>query len=325
MTPHLTFEEISEFMIGGAPPRYSQHARECSACRSEIARVESALLDFRGAVQSWTDRMSRVRLDTSVVHLDFRRVMYSGNAAGAGLGSLAVHAAVVAFALFLGSLQPVRKAIRNVVTLTAPPPPVKTAEHKGGGGGGARQPEVKKAELPKPARVFTPPRTDPMQARLELPAALLDVPDVNASVVVGDLAGLSALNGRGYAGGIGNGREGGVGDGIGPGAGRGGTGGGTGGDVYMPGGSVSNPVPIFRPEPQYSEEARKAKWGGTVLLSLVVDETGHTMDIKVLKPLGLGLDEKAVEAVSKWLFKPGMRNGKPVKVFAQIEVTFRLL
>ncbi len=324
MTQHLTWDEISEYMIGGAAPRYAQHARECSACRSEIARMEGALLDFRGAVQNWTQRMSRVRVETSVVHLDFRRVMYSGNAAGAGLGSLAVHAAIVAVALFIGSLQPVQKVLVKTVTMLAAPPPVKVAEHKGGGGGGARQPEVKKAELPKAARVFTPPQVQPPQARLELPSSLLDVPDVNASVVVGNLTGLSALNGQGYGGGIGNGRGGGIGDGNGPGAGAGG-GGGMGGGVYMPGGAVSNPVPIYRPEPQYSEEARKAKWGGTVTLSLVVDETGHTTNIHVLKPLGLGLDEKAVEAVSKWLFKPGMKDGKPVKVYAQIEVTFRLL
>jgi TonB family protein len=97
------------------------------------------------------------------------------------------------------------------------------------------------------------------------------------------------------------------------------------GGVYKPGGDVTNPIPIYRPEPKYSEEARKARLDGTVLLSLVVDENGHTADIKVLKSLGLGLDEKAIEAVSKWLFKPGMKDGKPVKVAAQIAVTFRHL
>ena len=96
--------------------------------------------------------------------------------------------------------------------------------------------------------------------------------------------------------------------------------------------ALTNPAEMFpkrspssRPEPQYSEEARKAKWGGTVLLSLVVDETGHTKDIRVLKPLGLGLDEKAIEAVTKWTFIPGKKAGKAVAVQAQIEVTFRLL
>ncbi len=202
---------------------------------------------------------------------------------------------------------------------------MKVAEHKGGGGGGARQPEVKKADLPKPApRIFTPPRVDQVQTRLEAPAALLaDLPDIKSNNF-GNLTGVCALNGPGYGGGFGTGGRGGAGNGTGPGTGIG-SGGSSGGGIYKPGGDVSNPVPISRPEPQYSEEARKAKWGGTVLLSLVVDETGHTTDIKVLKPLGLGLDEKAIEAVAKWTFIPGKKDGKPVKVLAQIEVTFRLL
>ena len=62
-----------------------------------------------------------------------------------------------------------------------------------------------------------------------------------------------------------------------------------------------------------------------MLLSLVVDESGNPIDIKVIRPLGLGLDEMAIKAVSQWKFKPGTLNGKPVKVQAQIEVTFRLL
>jgi TonB family protein len=95
--------------------------------------------------------------------------------------------------------------------------------------------------------------------------------------------------------------------------------------VYRPGGDVSNPIPISKPEPEYSEEARKAKWGGTVLLSLVIDENGKPQDIHVIKPLGLGLDEKAIESVSQWTFKPGMKSGVAVPVAAQIEVTFRPL
>jgi len=132
------------------------------------------------------------------------------------------------------------------------------------------------------------------------------------------------MSGAGYGGGFGNGGGGGIGNGNGNGAGTG-TGGGFGGAVYRPGGGVTNPVPIYHPEPQYSEEARKQKWQGTVLLSLVVDENGKPINIKVLRPLGLGLDEMAIQAVSMWTFKPGTLNGKPVKVQAQIEVSFRLL
>jgi TonB family protein len=94
--------------------------------------------------------------------------------------------------------------------------------------------------------------------------------------------------------------------------------------VYKIGGGMQAPVPIFRPEPEYSEEARKAKWQGGVLLQLTVDENGVPQDIKVIRPLGMGLDQKAIEAVQKWRFKPTLLNGKPVSVSANIEVNFHL-
>ena len=88
---------------------------------------------------------------------------------------------------------------------------------------------------------------------------------------------------------------------------------------------MSAPTLVAKFEPEYSEEARKAKYSGTVLLSIVVDAEGHARDIHVVKSLGMGLDEKAMEAVAKWKFKPGTKDGKAVNVRAQIEVNFRLL
>ena len=79
------------------------------------------------------------------------------------------------------------------------------------------------------------------------------------------------------------------------------------------GNGVSQPVPIFRPDPDYSEQARKAKYQGTVILAIIVDENGEPTHIRVVKPLGMGLDEKAIEAVEKWRFRPGMKDGNPVK------------
>jgi TonB family protein len=99
----------------------------------------------------------------------------------------------------------------------------------------------------------------------------------------------------------------------------------TAGGVYRPGNGVTNPIPTYRPEPQYSEEARAAKWQGAVLVSVVIDATGTPTNIQVIRPLGLGLDQKAIEAVSQWRFQPGTKDGEPVPVQAQIEVTFRLL
>jgi TonB family protein len=94
--------------------------------------------------------------------------------------------------------------------------------------------------------------------------------------------------------------------------------------VYRIGGGVSAPIPVVKPEPEYSEEARKAKWQGAVMLQLVIDANGVPLDIKIVRSLGLGLDQKAIEAVQKWRFKPGLKDGNPVPVSANIEVNFRL-
>ena len=82
---------------------------------------------------------------------------------------------------------------------------------------------------------------------------------------------------------------------------------------------------LYKVDPEYSEEARKAKYAGTVVLQLIVDATGKAQNIRVVRSLGLGLDENAIEAVNKWKFRPGSRNGHPVAVIATIEVNFRLL
>ena len=96
--------------------------------------------------------------------------------------------------------------------------------------------------------------------------------------------------------------------------------------VYRAGvGGVTMPTLLERVEPEYSEEARTAKLSGVVVLYCEVTPAGVCDNIRVLRALGLGLDEKAIEAVKKWKFNPGRKNGKPVTVAAQIEVNFRLL
>ncbi len=94
--------------------------------------------------------------------------------------------------------------------------------------------------------------------------------------------------------------------------------------VYEVGGSVTLPTSIYKPEPAYSKEARKAKLQGTAVLWIVVDSQGNVSDVLVAKPLGLGLDEKAVEKVHTWKFKPATANGVPIPVTASVEVTFGL-
>lgn len=95
--------------------------------------------------------------------------------------------------------------------------------------------------------------------------------------------------------------------------------------VYKIGSGVSKPVPIYKPEPLYTEAARKAKFQGTVVLAAVIDPQGNAKDVRVVRPLGMGLDQNAIEAVQTWRFRPGMKDGKPVAVESQIEVNFQLL
>jgi protein TonB len=130
-------------------------------------------------------------------------------------------------------------------------------------------------------------------------------------------------NGTGSGGGIGSGSGGGVGSGTGPGVGPG-HGGGYGGGAYRVGGGVSAPKALFAPDPEYSEEARKAKYQGTVVLWLVVSADGKPQQIRVQRPLGMGLDEKAVEAVKQWRFEPARKDGQAVPVMINVEVNFRL-
>lgn len=262
---------------------------------------------------------------------------YGGNETKAGISSLAIHVGVIALLIFLGSLKPVQDIIKREVTpLFAPDlkpylAQVQKEQMHGGGGGGTRSPlDASKGKLPKPApRQFTPPRVDPPEnPKLPMAPTIVapaDIPNITANNLGDPLSKLGVpSNGSGLGGGIGSGAGGGVGSGKGAGVGPG-SGGGFGGGAYRIGGGVSPPSVLSKVEPEYSEEARKAKWQGTVVLQLIVDEKGRPQNLKVTRSLGLGLDQKAIEAVEKWTFKPGMKDGKAVPVIATIEVNFRLL
>jgi TonB family protein len=95
--------------------------------------------------------------------------------------------------------------------------------------------------------------------------------------------------------------------------------------VHRVGNGVTAPVPLTRGEPQYSDEARAAKLQGTVVAQVVIGADGSVHDAQVIRELGLGLDENALEAISQWRFKPGRLDGQPVSVTATIEVNYRLL
>ena len=96
------------------------------------------------------------------------------------------------------------------------------------------------------------------------------------------------------------------------------------GQTYRVGGDVKPPVVLSSADPEYTKEANKAKLQGVVLLAIVVDVDGLPKNIRVLRPLGKGLDEKAVEAVSRWKFKPATKKGQYVPAAINIEVSFNL-
>jgi protein TonB len=260
---------------------------------------------------------------------------------GSWVNSLLVHAVAIS-ALLLpfwikSLLQPVRASTKYEVTDISPYLPQIEGMAKrtgGGGGGGDRSPlPASKGAVPK----FAKDQLAPPMAVIPNPKPILPVtptlvgppelklPQMTQNMPWGDPQGVlgPASNGPGTGGGIGSGEGTGIGSGKGGGLGPG-EGGGTGGGLYSVGGNVTAPIPIYKPEPAYSEEARKAKYQGTVVLWIVVDTQGNVTDERVVKPLGLGLDEKAVEAVKTWKFKPALRNGVPVPVRVMVEVTFRL-
>jgi periplasmic protein TonB len=259
------------------------------------------------------------------------------------LGSTVVH--VLALSAIIGLTILGRRVVQVIqkphetVTLIAPDDipamqPAKTQSGGGGGGGDRDKFQAPKGKLPKFAmQQITPPA---MVVRNENPKLTAEptvvVPPqvhmaVNNMPNFGDpmshLPSGPPSNGTGSGGGIGSGSGGGVGVGEGPGVGAG-RGGGTGGGVFRVGGGVSAPRPTYTPDPEYSEEARKAKYQGTCVLWLIVGPDGKPRDIKVARTLGLGLDEKAIEAVKQWKFEPAMKDGKPVAVQINVEVSFRL-
>jgi protein TonB len=203
----------------------------------------------------------------------------------------------------------------------------------GGGGGGERNPvPATKGMAPKfsfnqiaPPMVHTKPDSN-IQATLLGPPDL-KIPSPNMDNYGDPLAKmLTGSGGPGGGSGIGTGTGTGIGSGEGGGLGPG-SGGGTGGGAYRPGtGGVGYPTCVYCPDPKYSEEARKAKYQGTVVLQVVITPDGRATEIQVVKGPGLGLEEKAVEAVKQWRFKPAMGpGGKPVPVVVPLEITFRLL
>lgn len=266
--------------------------------------------------------------------------------------SSTLHAGIVAAAIviFTMSPAPVATSLQNepvpndpmrLVFLNLPGP------GGGGGGGGLMQkappPKAlregrKKISSPLPARQ-PPPKIEPVDKPPEpKPAPPLTaeaLPVVVAPIVAApadnrDRAGVlqqarveTESRGPGQGGGVGTGKGAGIGEGDGTGVGPG-SGGGTGGGPFRPGSGITPPRVLREVKADYTDEARRAGLTGDVVLEIVVRRDGSVSDVKLLKGLGGGLNDRAIQAVRQWRFAPATRQGAPVDVIVEVAVEFKL-
>jgi TonB family protein len=204
----------------------------------------------------------------------------------------------------------------------------------GGGGGGGRKALTppSKGQLPRGAdKQIVPPMVEAknLAPQLAVETTVL-VPQManilpNPNMMFGDPNGVSGplSAGPGTGGGIGTGNGAGIGPGRGGGVGPG-EGGGIGGGVFNVGGGVSEPVLLSQVQPEYSDDGRKARIQGTVELLIIVNPDGTVKFDNVRKSLGYGLDQKAIEAVKKWKFSAGKKDGRAVATYVSVLVNFSL-
>ena len=326
-----------------------QRREDRSAARATVsAPPDPTALDkfvkSRGPLASilWTIRDMRSdksrHYDVTAAPVEVQELWSPDKSGYSGLISVALHATIVLIIAI-----PVAAALQPVPTLTSvlmtiPPPPLilnlppNTGKSGGGGGGGLKTPTppskgapprgADKQILPPaveiknlaPELIVEPTIIAPQLAQVQLP--IMQFGDPNG--VVGPPSA-----GPGTGGGIGTGRGTGVGGGRGAGLGPG-EGGGVGGGVFSVGGGVSEPSITYQILPEYSDDGRKGRIQGTVELLIVVKANGEVDFQNVRKSLGYGLDQKAIEAVRKWKFLPGKKDGTPVATLVSVSVNFSL-
>lgn len=271
--------------------------------------------------------------------------------AEAGFVSILTHLAIVGLIIFVFHEAEKPEPKKDDVVFVNNPvylPIEGNADDGGGGGGGGKNQPLPPAtgRMPDTSRVqLMPPDPENPRPLMPIDDLLAQAPTVqmpidipqDQSLPIGDISAPpnnSLSSGPGSGGGIGTGRGTGVGSGtgagVGPGSG-GGMGGGSGGGIgsghgpMVMGPGVKAPEAISQPLPAYTEEARKARAEGIVLIQAVIHKDGSVDSFKVLRGLGYGLDESAINTIAtKWRFRPGTYRGEPVDVQANIEVSFRL-
>ena len=254
--------------------------------------------------------------------------MSFGRRGSSALLSLAIHVGAIAILLLLGAYAPRRNAKldsgQKIVLLD----PVKLELGRtGAGGGGNHSLTAPSKDRVPPHHEFHAPLIVAQSARTPLlmdpaPSLTADIRVDSNLLHLGDPHGVPGppSSGPGNGGGIGDTDGTGIGPKPGPGAGDGDPGPGMGSR-----GVLTPPVLLWKVDPDYSDPARTAKVQGVVVLRVEIDQTGQIRGMRVDQSLGLGLDEKAMEAVRRWRFRPGMRDGNAVTTSGLVEVHFRLL
>ena len=232
--------------------------------------------------------------------------------------SFAIHFCLIGLVVYLSSVAVLRMPpMRRVRLVPVPAPHFKwNRQSPPGSGGGHRDESPARRGVPPPRGRFLLPITRPLNDNPRLVVAMLEAPpELHMAGPIGDPLSNNTIGGLGQncCKGIGDGPGNKVGD----------------GDKDGPPGRyvrvTQPPRLIYKVEPEFSEEARKAKFQGTVTLSIEVDAAGKVRNPHIVQSLGLGLDEKAIEAVLLWKFQPAYANGKAVATPAVVEVNFRLL
>jgi TonB family protein len=279
------------------------------------------------------------RIETTAAPVEVQELWSREGHGVSGMLSLGVHALLIA-GLVIPSLLVFRtpalvstSVLLGNEQLILPPMPKVDAKSGGGGGGGMKTPTPpSKGQLPRGAdKQIVPPMVEAKNLAPDLAvettviapqlANLVPLPNVAFGDPNGVIGPPSA--GPGSGGGIGTGRGTGIGSGNGAGVGPG-EGGGIGGGAFSVGGGVSEPVPLTMNQPEYSDDGRKARVQGTVVLSIIVNPDGTVKFENVTRSLGYGLDQKAIEAVRRWKFIAGKKDGKPVPVRVEVLVNFSL-
>jgi TonB family protein len=344
MISHLTEDQISRWFIGQSSATEQRHVQVCRACTAELEHFLSAVGSFKTTMTLRADRLTRRRQPNLAIVLSgsvdapfmFRPIERADDFRHTRWLSLVVHAVVLALLIIPVAITgPSTKTLvtalyNNTVPLILDVP--RPAESGGGGGGGMKAPTPpSKGVLPRGAdKQLVPPMVEPKNMFPDLVVESTIVAPQLANVrplglQLGDPNGVSGplSAGPGTGGGIGTGIGTGVGGGRGGGAGPG-DGGGIGGGVFNVGGGVSEPVLLSQTQPEYSDDARKARIQGTVELLVIVNPDGTVKFDTVRQSLGYGLDQRAIDAVKKWKFLPGKKDGKAVATYVSVLVNFSL-